>query len=138
MAKKNILRYAVILTDYKKYRYIIASIEKAEYPLVFLREWIDDPYAKGDYYTLYINALTVEQAAEILDKMKEGDVRRARMLLKRWIKNASSYCDEVGTVVLDDQIPDKWYDAWKHMKHIITSYQHITGYWEEEYEELRP
>lgn len=129
------LRYAVILTDHKTQRFIIALQDSVDYPIVFLREWVDDPFAEGDYYSLYGNALTCSQAEEILDQMKEGDTRRARVLLRRFFRGEEPYCDGVGPVVLDDMIPDEWYDAWKDMEGIITSIQHITGYWEANVEE---
>ena len=43
--------------------------------------------------------------------------------------------DGIGPVVLDDMIPDEWYDVWKEMENIITSTRHITGYWEADVEE---
>jgi hypothetical protein len=129
------LRYAVILTDHKTQRFIIALQDSVDYPIVFLREWVDDPFAEGDYYSLYGNALTSSQAEEILDQMKAGDTRRARVLLKRFFRGEEPYCDGVGPVVLDDMIPEEWRDAWKEMEGIITSIQHITGYWEANLEE---
>ena len=129
------LRYAVILTDHKTQRFIIALQDSVDYPIVFLRKWVDDPFAEGDYYSLYGNALACSQAKEILDQMKEGDTRRARVLLRRFFRGEEPYCDGVGPVVLDDMIPDEWYDAWKEMEGTITSIQHITGYWEANVEE---
>ncbi len=108
------LRYGVILTDYKTRRFIIAMQEG--YPVVFLREWVDDPFAEWDYYTLYGSALTSKQAEEILDQMKGGDTKRARMLLKRYFRDDEPYCEDVGPVVLDDMIPDEWYDSWEKME----------------------
>ena len=126
------LRYAAILTDYKMYRFIIALQDSIHYPLVFLREWREDPRAGGDYYLFDRKALTFSQAEEILDQMKAGDTRKARALLKGYLKDKKPDCDGVGPVVLDDMIPDEWYDAWKKMEHIITASMHIAGYWEAE------
>ena len=127
------LRYAVILTNKKTRRFIIAMQE--DHPVVFLREWVDDPFDEGDYYTLYGNALTAEQAEEILDQMKAGDTRKARTLLKRYFRADDPVCEDVGPVMLDDMIPDEWYDSWKRMEGMITSTRHITGYWEIDIEE---
>ena len=137
MSKPRIhhLRYAAILADHKTRRFIIAFQDTEAYPVVFLREWVDDPFAEGDYYSLYGNALTSSQAEEILDQMKAGDTRKARMLLKRYFRDEEPYCDGIGPVVLDDMIPDEWYDAWKEMENIITITRHITGYWEADVEE---
>ena len=129
------LRYAVILTDYKTHRFIIALQDSTEYSAVFLREWVEDPFAEGDYYSFYTKALTVSQAEEILNQMKARDTRKARSLLKRYFRDEEPYCDGVGPVILDDMIPDEWYDAWKEMEFVITSTKHITGYWEAELEE---
>ena len=82
-----------------------------------------------------VDPVVKKQAEEILDQMKEGDTRRARVLLRRFFRGEEPYCDGVGPVVLDDMIPDEWYDTWKEMEGIITSIQHITGYWEANVEE---
>ena len=124
------LRYAAILTDYKTRRFIIALQDSTEYSAVFLREWVEDPFAEGDYYSFYTKALTVSQAEEILNQMKARDTRKARSLLKRYFRDEEPYCDGVGPVILDDMIPDEWYDAWKEMEFVITSTRHIAGYWE--------
>ncbi len=129
------LRYAAILTDHKTHRFIIALQDSEDYPVVFLREWVDDPFVEGDYYSLYGNALTRSQAEEILDQMKAEDTRKARTLLKRHFNDDEPYCDEVGPIVLDDMIPDEWYDTWKEMENVITNTRHITGYWEATVEE---
>ena len=129
------LRYAVIDTDKKARRYIIAMLSAVELPVVFLREWVEDTFFEGDYYSLYGNALTDVQAEEILECMKAGETRRARSLLKRYFTQTAPYCEAVGPVVLDDMIPDKWYDAWKKMEGAITSMRHFTGYWECDVEE---
>ena len=128
------VRYAVILTDYKRCRYIIAVQDSEDYPIVFLREWVEDPYFPADYYTLYGNALAKCQAEEILELMKARDTSKARSLLKKFIKDDEPYCEQVGPVILDDMIPDEWYDVWKEMEFVITSYRHITGYWEADIE----
>lgn len=70
------LQYAVILTDQKTCRYIIALQDTEDYPLVFLREWYDDPFTSGDYYTLYDNGITSSQTKEIFKQMKAGDTLR--------------------------------------------------------------
>ena len=88
------LRYAVILTDHKTQRFIIALQDSVDYPIVFLREWVDDPFAEGDYYSLYGNALTCSQAEEILDQMKAGDTRRGRVLLKRFFRGEEPYLQQ--------------------------------------------
>ena len=132
------LRFGVILTDHKTLRYIIVRIDTEDYPLVFLREWIEDSYDEGDYYTLYGNALTDTQADEILDQIKAGDTRSARTLLKRYFKADDPYISDVGPVMLDDYIPDEWYDVWKEMEGIITSTHHIDGYWEMDVKEKMP
>ena len=82
------LRFGVILLNSKTERYIISRVDTEDYPLVFLREWIDDPYIS-----------------------------------------------DIGPSVLDDMIPEEWYDVWKEMEGIITSTKHITGYWECDVEE---
>ena len=129
------LCYGVIIANNKSERYIIATIDTESYPIVFLREWIEDSFAEGAYYTLYGNALTMEQAKEIMGYLAEGNTRKAGTLLKRYFKDSDPYCEEVGPVVLDDMIPDEWYDAWKLMESIITSTSHVTGYWECDVEE---
>ena len=129
------LRYAAILTDYKTRRFIIALRDTKDYPVVFLREWVEDPFVEGDYYSLYGNALAISQAEEIMNQLKTGNTRKARSLLKKYFRDEKPYCDGVGPVTLDDMIPDEWYDAWKEMEFVITSTRHITGYWEAELEE---
>ena len=123
------LRYGVILTDHKTKRFIIAMQDGHQ--IVFLREFVEDPFARCDYYKLYENALTDEQAEEILDQMKAGDTRKARVLLKRYFRSDKPSCEDVGPVVLDDRVPDEWYTSWKEMEGIITSDKHIIGYFGE-------
>ena len=124
------LRYGVVVINNKTERYIIAAVDTEDYPIVFLREWVDDSFAEGDYYTLYSDALTMEQANKILEYLSEGNTRKAGSLIKRYFKYDDPYCEDIGSVVLDDMIPDEWYDVWKELEGIITSTRHITGYWE--------
>ena len=153
------LRYGVFLTDYKTRRYVIATIDTENYPVVFLREQVEDVTPKGymsgrytsgrnmsgrnmsyklrSVYSLYgTDALTLEQANEVLDFLKAGDSRKAITKFKRYFNNdAEPYCEQVGEVVLDDMIPDEWYDAWKEMEFIITSSKDTKGYWEKDVKE---
>ena len=130
------LRFGVILLNSKTERYIISRVDTEDYPLVFLREWIDDPFAEGDYYALWgYNALTDTQADEVLDMLKKGETRKARSLFQRYFKDNDPYISDIGPSVLDDMIPEEWYDVWKEMEGIITSTKHITGYWECDVEE---
>ena len=88
-----------------------------------------------DYYTFYDKALTHSQAEEILEQLKEGDTRKARTLLKRYFREDEPYWENIEQYMLDDMIPDEWYDAWKKMEWIITSRENIIGYWETDIEE---
>lgn len=66
------LRYGIIVTDHKHCRFVIARIDTEDHPLVFLREWTDDPdEGYVDYYTLYDAALTATEADEILEFAEE-------------------------------------------------------------------
>ncbi len=38
--------------------------------------------------------------------------------------------------MLDDLIPDEWYDAWKDMEGIVTAEKHIDGYWDKNIMEI--
>ena len=76
------LRYAAILTDYKIRRFIIALLDTKDYPVVFLREWMEDPFVEGDYYSLYGNELAISQAEEIMNQLKAGNTRKARSMQK--------------------------------------------------------
>ncbi len=159
------LRYGLFLTDYKTRRYVIATIDTENYPVVFLHERfeeeiedeIEDDAVKddivendslnssfvgrrrrGSFYSVYslygADALTIEQANEVLDLLKARDSRKAMTKFKRYfnsnINSVKPYCEQVVEVVLDDKIPDEWYDAWKEMEFIITSSKDTTGYWE--------
>lgn len=157
------LRYGVFLTDYKTRRYVIATIDAEnypdypDYPIVFLHELFESFEEETDYqlddypnssfagkhspgnlfslFSLYgADALTLEQANEILDLLKAGDSRKAITKFKRYfnsnINSATPYCEQVNEVVLDDMIPDEWYDAWKEMEFIITSTKNTADYWE--------
>ena len=166
------LRYGVFLTDYKTRRYVIATIDAENYPVVFLHERFEEEieaeiedeiedaavkdnsndsfnssfagrhtpsnlYSLYSVYSLYgADALTLEQANEVLDFLKAGDSRKAITKFKRYFNNdAEPYCEQVGEVVLDDMIPDEWYDAWKEMEFIITSSKDTKGYWEKDVKE---
>lgn len=131
------LRYGVIEINYNKERYTIAAIDTEDYPIVFLRVMADDPVDGGDYYTLYDNALTMEQATEILEYLSAGNTRKAGSLLKRYLKVGDPCCENVGSITLDDMIPDEWYDVWKEMEWIIISTGHTTYYRECEVKEHR-
>ena len=125
------LRYACILTDHKENRWIVARLEWFDYPLVFNRTMIESEGEFYDIYALYQNALTAEEADEILDERKYGSNRKATMLLKRYVKRSDAICEDVGEVQLDDWIPDDWYDAWKEMEVFITSTVDLPGYYED-------
>ena len=115
------LRYGVIVTNNKHCRFVIARLDTVEYPLVFLREWTNDPEDGYDeYYTLYKAGFTVQEADEILDLLKADDMRKARTTLNNKFKEDGILCEFVGEVRLDDAVPDAWYDAWKEMETIIT------------------
>lgn len=127
------LRYGVIVTDYRKCRFIISRVDSEDYPLLFLREWVDekyDPYGWGERYTLWDAALSASQADEILEYLEEDDMRKARTLLKRYLTNCKAICEGVGPDMLDNMIPDTWYDVWKEMEPIITVIGHHPGYYE--------
>lgn len=127
------LRYGVIVADYKKCRFIIARVDTEDYPLVFLRESVDEEGNFSKYhesYTLYDAALSASQADEILECLKEDDMRKARTLLKRYLTDCDAICVDVGPIVLDDMIPDDWYDVWKEMEGIIIISRHHPGYYE--------
>ena len=127
---ENHLRYAVILCNYKTSRFIIAIQDTEDYPIVILREYDGNPFWGTDYYTFYDKALTYSQAEEILEQLKKGDTRKARTLLKRYFREDDPYWANIEQYMLDDMIPDDWYDAWKKMEWFITSEKDITGYWE--------
>ena len=130
------LRYGIILADYKKKRYIVARIDEADYPLVFLREWGEGEEGRywGRYY-LYDKGLSVKEADEFLGYMKDEDTRKARAFLKKHLNTQSPLCEDRGEVVLDDMIPDIWYDCWKEMEAEITMWRDIPGYAEVDVEE---
>ena len=127
------LRYGVIVAGKKHFRIIIARLDTEEYPLVFVREWDKDPeYGYEDWYSLYKEALTAEEADEILAKLQEGDMRKARNLLKKKFRPEGVIIEDDGEVRLDDEIPDDWYYAWKEMEYLITVYKDFPGYYEAE------
>ena len=128
--KTQHLRYACILTDYEEFRWIVARLEGINYPLVFIRCMAEDEGGRFDNYCLYKDALTAEQADEILNVRENGEKRKANTLLKRYAKLAGAICEDVGEVRLDDKIPDEWYDAWKEMESVITISIDLPGYYE--------
>ena len=125
------LRYACILTDYGELRWIVARLEGMDHPLVFKRTVLKDEAGHFDNHCLYRDALTVEQADEILDAGENGEKRKANTLLKRYVKLDGAICEDVGEIQLDDRIPDDWYDAWKAMESVITISIDLPGYYEE-------
>ena len=129
------LRYGIILTDYKKKRYTVARMDAADYPLVILRERIDEPeYMCHERYMMGTAALTSGQADEILDMLQSDDMRRARSLLKRHYSEEHALSAD-GPVELDDMIPDIWYDCWREMETEITMHRDLPGYAEVDVEE---
>ncbi len=127
------LRYGVIVAGKKHYRIVIARLDMEDNPLVFVREWDKDPeYGYDRWYSLYNKALTAEEADEILKKLKEGDMRKARNLLKKQFSPEGVIVEDVKEIRLDDALPDEWYEAWKNMEVPITSVKDFPGYYEEE------
>lgn len=130
------LRYGIIVTDHKHCRFIIARVDTEDYPLVFFREWEDDPEeGYGEYYSLYRDALTASEADEILELLKKDEKRRANALLRRYFKPGGVICEFVGEIRLDDAVPDAWYDVWKEMEGPITFLRDCPGYYEADVEE---
>ena len=130
------LRYGIIVVYNKHCRAVIARVDTEDYPLVFMREWTDDPEEGYDeYYTLYKSALTADEADEILDLLKDGEKRKANTLFKRYFKEEGILCEFVGEVRLDDAVPDAWYDVWKEMDGPITFRRDYPGYYEADVEE---
>ena len=130
------LRYGIILTCKKHCRFLIARVDTEDHPLVFLREWDDDPeYGYDEYYTLYREALTAGEADEILENIKCGQKRKANTLLKRYFKEKGIICEFVSSVKLDDAVPDEWYDVWKETEGLVTIRRDFPGYYEAYVEE---
>lgn len=125
------LRYGVIVANKKTERYVIAVSDSVDYPIIISRTWHDFPCAEGEYYALY-DAIDMENAISILDLLKNDETSRARTKLKKSLACVGPYVDTISEVVLDDMIPDEWYDAWKEMEGIITISKHVPGYWEED------
>ena len=129
------LRYGIILTDYKNKRFTVARMDAADYPLVIVREKIDDPeYMWNERYIIRKTAFTPEQADEILDALQVDNMRLARTLLKRNYSFANALIAD-GPVELDDMIPDIWYECWKAMEAEITMWRDLPGYTEMDVEE---
>ena len=127
------LRYGVIVAGKKHYRIVIARLDVEGNPLVFVREWDKDPdYGYDCWYSLYKEALTAEEADEILEKLEEGDMRKARNLLKKQFRPEGIIIEDVGEIRLDDAVPDEWYEAWKSMEGSITVVKDFPGYYEDE------
>lgn len=130
------LCYGIIVADYKKKRYIVARMDASDYPLVFLREWSEGGEGRywGRYY-LYDKGLAAEEADQFLEMLKNNDTRNARFFLKKYLRTDQPLCEDRGEVVLDDMVPDIWYDCWKAMEAEITMWRDIPGYAEMDVEE---
>ena len=134
--ENNTVRYGIIVTNNKHCRLIIARVGTESYPLLFLREWEDDPDEEYDeWYSLYKSALTADEADEILNLLKDGKKQKANILLKQYFKDEGVICESVGEIRLDDAVPDAWYDAWKEMEGLITGNKDYPGYYENDVEE---
>ena len=123
------VRFAIIVCDKKKTRYIVASTTATEYALLIKRQWVEDDFSSSDNYSLYANALTLEQVDEIFTLVSNKKTRTAVSIIKKAISNSDSIIDDVGPVMLDDYIPDDWYDAWKEMEFFITSDKDLPGFY---------
>ncbi len=121
---------------YRSARYIIAASDVAEYPIVISRiADEDDSFDDGGYYGLY-DGVKVEQANDILDLLRDNEKTKVRTKLRKTLEQLVLYVDGVGSIVLDDLIPDEWYDAWKDMEGIVTAEKHIDGYWDKNIMEI--
>lgn len=124
------VRYGVIVANKRSERYIIAVSDVAEYPIVISRIVDEkDPFDDGGYYGFY-DGVKGEQANDILDLLRDNEKTKGRTKLRKTLEKLGPYVDGVGPVVLDDLIPDEWYDAWKDMEGIVTAEKHIDGYWD--------
>lgn len=131
------LRFGIIVTDQKHCRFVIARVDTETHPLVFLREWTEDETGYEVFYSLYKEALSAEEADEILSLLKTGEKRRAGTLLKRYFKEEGILCRNVGKIRLDDAVRDEWYDCWKEMEGFITVPKDYPGYYETDVPERR-
>lgn len=130
------VRYGVIVANKRSERYIIAASDVAEYPIVISRIVDeDDSFDDGGYYGLY-DGVKVQQANDILDLLRDNEKTKARTKLRKTLEQLGPYVDGVGPIVLDDLIPDEWYDAWKDMEGIVTAEKHIDGYWDKNIMEI--
>ena len=124
------LRFGIIITNYKQSRFVIARVDFVDYPLVFHREQREDINGGYECYSLYKAAMTVSEADEILNLLKSNDKRRADAGLRKYFKPEGALCVHVGECLLDDAVPDAWYDSWKQMEALITFLRDYPGYYE--------
>lgn len=126
------LRYGVILTAGGHKRYIVAVQNTIPVPLVIMRE--EELYGdlELDYYNLYEHALTLPQAEEILEKLKEE--KNAEGLLQQYFDDSGPTCEGAGLTTLERAIPDEWYPSWEKMEVIATVSRNYPGYFETQVE----
>ena len=133
------VRYGIIVMYNGQCRVTIARMDTEDYPLVFIREWTDDPEeGYEENFFLYKSALTADEADEILDLLKSGEKRKANTLFKRYFVEEGILCEFAGGGRLDDAVPDDWYDVWKEMEGSITCHRVYPGYFEADVEEQEP
>lgn len=125
--------FGIILKEGGRYRYFVIRVPSLQTTAVIMNDYSD---GYGECYTLYENALTAEEADEILDLLKKRKHAAARKALEQCLKTDETLCHNVGHVRLDDAVPDKWHDVWHDLKHDIMDDHMPRGYYERDIEQL--
>lgn len=120
------LRYCILERNHQKERFVIAVQDTTDDAMLIYEEVDPDTYIIKvvSYYVLFLHALTKEQAIQILDDMKEDKRASARSKLRRFFNNHTFITDGQtdSRIILDDLIPDDWYDSWKEMESTTVRY----------------
>ena len=125
--------FGIILREGGRYRYFVIRVPSLQTTAVIKND-LSDGY--GECYTLCENALTAQEADEILDLLKNRKHAAAGKALDQYLKTDETLCTNVGHVRLDDAVPDKWYDVWHDLKYDIMNDHMPRGYYERDIEQL--
>lgn len=129
------LYYAVVFTDNRRNRFVIAVEDRIPTPFVSVRKKEVTEYGGDKWvYSFYDQALTKRQAEMIFRNVRNGENREAGKIIKKYFDQSDTYVSSEeshdGVTDVLSMIPPKWRGAWNDALEDVILNGKKAGYYE--------